>query len=71
MEADQAFEGLLPEGFNLDALLRNHKIDRDDNYSQLIATGADLPGTVTIEALVAACAKYNGINFNLCSGNSA
>ena len=42
------FEGLLPEGFNLDALLRNHKIDRDDNFSQLIATGADLPGAVTV-----------------------
>ena len=42
------FEGLLPEGFNLEALLRNHKIDRDDNFSQLVAVGADLPGAVTV-----------------------
>ncbi len=41
------FEGLLPEGFNLEALLRIHKIDRDDCFSQLAAVGADLPGAVT------------------------
>jgi serine/threonine-protein kinase HipA len=42
------FEGLLPEGFNLDALLRMHKIDRNDCFAQLVAVGADLPGAVTV-----------------------
>ncbi len=45
------FEGLLPEGFNLEALLRAHKIDRDDNFSQLTAVGADLPGAVTVSEI--------------------
>ncbi len=42
------FEGLLPEGFNLEAMLRSLKIDRDDCFSQLTAAGADLPGAVTV-----------------------
>lgn len=45
------FDGLLPEGAQLDALLRLRKIDRDDNFSQLLAVGADLVGAVTVEAL--------------------
>ncbi|MCP4347649.1 MAG: toxin HipA [Desulfobacterales bacterium] len=46
------FEGLLPEGFNLEALLRIHKIDPDDCFSQLAAVGADLPGAVTVAEIV-------------------
>ena len=43
------FEGLLPEGIQLDALLRKTKIDRDDFFSILVVTGKDLVGSVTIE----------------------
>lgn len=41
------FDGLLPEGFQLEALLRSHKIDRNDYFSQLVTVGQDLVGTVT------------------------
>jgi serine/threonine-protein kinase HipA len=41
------FEGLLPEGAMLEALLRNLKIDRKDNFAQLCAVGDDMIGTVT------------------------
>ena len=34
------FEGLLPEGAQLEALLRNHKIDRDDAFGKLVVVGA-------------------------------
>jgi serine/threonine-protein kinase HipA len=43
------FEGLLPEGVQLEAVLRKHKIDRDDPYGLLIVVGADLVGSLTIE----------------------
>jgi len=43
------FDGLLPEGYQLEALLRRLKIDHDDPFSQLIATGNDMVGSVTIE----------------------
>ncbi len=43
------FEGLLPEGYNLAALLKNRKIDRNDFFSQLTAVGMDMVGTVTVE----------------------
>lgn len=42
------FEGLLPEGIMLEALLRRAKIDRDDLLSQLIQVGGDLVGNVTV-----------------------
>ena len=42
------FDGLLPEGFQLDALLRQLKIDRKDYFSQLLAVGEDTVGAVTI-----------------------
>jgi len=41
-------DGVLPEGAMLDALLRQNKIDRDDNFSQLLAVGADLVGAITV-----------------------
>ena len=44
------FEGLLPEGMMLEALLRQTKIDRHDLMSQIIAVGGDLVGNVTVEA---------------------
>jgi len=43
------FEGLLPEGIQLDALLRQTKIDRNDFFSILLITGKDLVGSVTLE----------------------
>jgi len=44
------FDGLLPEGVQLEALLRQSKIDATDYLSQIIAVGADLVGAVTVEA---------------------
>ncbi|MBR9980830.1 MAG: HipA N-terminal domain-containing protein, partial [Desulfatitalea sp.] len=41
-------EGLLPEGYNLEALLRALKIDRQDLFSQLLAVGTDMVGAVTV-----------------------
>ncbi|TXD81408.1 toxin HipA [Subsaximicrobium wynnwilliamsii] len=43
------FEGLLPEGVMLEGLLRIGKIDKKDYFSQLIATGNDLVGSVTVK----------------------
>lgn len=43
------FDGLLPEGLQLEALLRQNKIDRDDCFSQLITVGNDMVGAVTVE----------------------
>ena len=46
------FDGLLPEGIQLDGLLRIKKIDKNDYFSQLIATGADLVGAVSVEEIL-------------------
>ena len=43
------FEGLLPEGAQLDALLRIRKLDRDDLFGQLLAVGHDVVGSLRIE----------------------
>lgn len=45
------FDGLLPEGVQLEALLRQAKIDATDYLAQLIAVGADMVGAVTVEAI--------------------
>jgi serine/threonine-protein kinase HipA len=45
------FDGLLPEGQMLDGLLRQKKIDRGDNFSQLLAVGADLVGAVSVKLI--------------------
>nr|MEE4267094.1 HipA N-terminal domain-containing protein [Candidatus Krumholzibacteria bacterium] len=42
------FDGLLPEGSQLDALLRIAKLDRDDHLGQLLVVGGDLVGAVTV-----------------------
>ena len=42
------FEGVLPEGVMLDALLKQRKIDRNDLFGQLAAVGEDLVGAVTV-----------------------
>jgi serine/threonine-protein kinase HipA len=43
------FEGVLPEGIMLEGLLKIGKIDKNDYFSQLIATGNDLVGAVTVK----------------------
>jgi serine/threonine-protein kinase HipA len=45
------FEGVLPEGFMLDSLLKGSKIDRSDFMTQIITVGHDLVGNVTVEAM--------------------
>jgi len=45
------FEGLLPEGPQLEALLRQAKLDRFDYFGQLLAVGTDLVGAITVEEM--------------------
>src|ERR1041385_922975 len=42
------FEGLLPEGLSLEAMLRHYKIDKNDLFKQLITVGQDVVGSLTI-----------------------
>lgn len=42
------FDGLLPEGMMLEALLRQRKLDRRDYLGQLLAVGEDVVGAVTV-----------------------
>jgi serine/threonine-protein kinase HipA len=44
-------DGLLPEGMMLDALLRQHKLDRTDRLGQLLVVGHDLVGAITVEEI--------------------
>jgi serine/threonine-protein kinase HipA len=46
------FDGLLPEGIQLDGLLKIKKIDSKDHFSQLIAVGDDMVGVVTVKEFV-------------------
>jgi serine/threonine-protein kinase HipA len=43
------FEGLLPEGLQLEAMLRHYKIDKKDLFKQLITVGEDVVGSLTIK----------------------
>ena len=45
------FEGLLPEGVQLEGLLKLNKIDRDDLFSQLISVGNEVVGAVTVKEI--------------------
>jgi serine/threonine-protein kinase HipA len=45
------FDGLLPEGIQLEGLLKIRKIDKYDYLSQLIAVGEDLVGVVTVKEI--------------------
>ena len=45
------FDGLLPEGPQLEALLKQAKLDRDDYFSQLVTVGGDMVGAVTVKEL--------------------
>ena len=48
-----ALEGLLPEGLQLESLLKTHKINRHDTFRQLVTVGADLVGSLTIHEVAA------------------
>ena len=45
------FEGLLPEGIQLEGLLKIKKIDKYDYFSKLIAVGYDMVGVVTVKEI--------------------
>jgi len=45
------FDGLLPEGLLLEALLRQHKIDKKDLFRQLVTVGEDVVGSLMIKEL--------------------
>lgn len=45
------FDGLLPEGYQLEGLLKFGKIDRNDLFAQLVAVGNDLVGNVTVKEI--------------------
>ncbi|MDD4190040.1 MAG: HipA N-terminal domain-containing protein [Mangrovibacterium sp.] len=45
------FDGLLPEGYQLEGLLKFAKIDRNDLFSQLLAVGDDMVGHVTVKEI--------------------
>jgi serine/threonine-protein kinase HipA len=46
------FDGLLPEGIQLEGLLKIRKIDKNDLWSQLMAVGEDLVGAVTVKEII-------------------
>ena len=46
------FDGLLPEGIQLEGLLKIRKIDKNDLLTQLIAVGEDLVGVVTVKEIM-------------------
>jgi serine/threonine-protein kinase HipA len=43
------FEGLLPEGVQLEALLRQYKVDKRDLFQQLLIVGEDVVGSLTVK----------------------
>jgi len=42
------FEGLLPEGYQLEAMLKKSKLDAKDYFGQLLRVGADVVGSITV-----------------------
>jgi serine/threonine-protein kinase HipA len=50
-ELPPLFEGLLPEGLQLESLLKTHKIDRNDTFRQLVTVGSDVVGSLTIREI--------------------
>lgn len=46
------FDGLLPEGYQLEGLLKFGKMDRNDLFSQLMAVGEDMVGNVTAKEVL-------------------
>ncbi|HOC87096.1 MAG: HipA N-terminal domain-containing protein [Prolixibacteraceae bacterium] len=46
------FDGLLPEGYQVEGLLKFSKIDRNDLFSQLMAVGEDMVGNTTAKEVL-------------------
>jgi serine/threonine-protein kinase HipA len=46
------FEGLLPEGHQLEGLIIFGKVDRHDLFSQLMIVGNDMTGVVRVEEVL-------------------
>ena len=46
------FEGLLPEGLPLQAMLRQCKIDKKDLFKQLVTVGEDVVGSLTVKEVL-------------------
>ena len=46
------FDGLLPEGLQLEGLLKLEKIDSNDLFSQLVSVGEDVVGAVTVKEII-------------------
>jgi serine/threonine-protein kinase HipA len=46
------FDGLLPEGIQLEGLLKIKKIDKNDYFSQLMTVGEDMVGAVTVKEII-------------------
>ena len=46
------FEGLLPEGDMLEAMLRKYKLDKSDYFGQLLQVGNDVVGAVTVKEIL-------------------
>lgn len=46
------FDGLLPEGFQLEGLLKIKKFDKKDLFSQLLAVGEEMVGAVTVKEIL-------------------
>jgi len=44
-------DGLLPEGTQLEGLLKIKKLDRDDYFSQLMVVGEDMVGAITVKEI--------------------
>ena len=42
-------EGLLPEGLQLEAMLRLYKIDKKDLFKQLVTVGQDVVGSLKVK----------------------
>jgi serine/threonine-protein kinase HipA len=45
------FDGLLPEGLQLEGLLKIRKIDKNDYFAQLLAVGEDMVGAITVKEI--------------------
>tara|TARA_B110000305_G_C19439011_1_gene640716 strand:+ start:1067 stop:1429 length:363 start_codon:yes stop_codon:yes gene_type:complete len=57
-EFPSVFDGLLPEGPQLEALLRKHKIDRKDTFRQLTTIGDDFVGSLSVKSINLTAASH-------------
>tara|TARA_R110000868_G_scaffold160854_4_gene390642 strand:- start:1030 stop:1350 length:321 start_codon:yes stop_codon:yes gene_type:complete len=46
------FEGVLPEGLQLESLLKLEKLNRNDYFSQLMVVGKDLVGAFSVKEVI-------------------